>query len=89
MSNRFRPILEKLKTATERVMDASGSLVATNQALGEVVEAIGEAVTATIDAKGEHEDLGVTVHRLEELVMELAHEVQQLRRQPPPEGAKA
>jgi hypothetical protein len=60
----FRDQLEGLKKASEHLIAAHQELASAGTALVQVVD-------AALHAKDEHEDLRVTVNRLEQLVLEL------------------
>lgn len=76
MADYFRETFEGLKQTAEALIDANTAMVDAHTAMVRANEGIKRAVTAALDAKGEHEDLRETVHRLEATVLEL---VQKLR----------
>ena len=67
----FRDMAEKMKRAGESMVEAHSHLVAANGQFVVAMHAYGESLDAMIAAHEEHEDLRVTVARLEGLVLEL------------------
>ena len=75
-ADRFRPVLEQLLAASRRLQEASGSLVATHEAFGDVVAAMTAAYALTVEARTEHDDVLETVTRLEGMVLDLSKRLQ-------------
>ena len=87
MPDYFRESFEGLRTATQQMQTAHGFIVEANHAMQQASHAMqraGDAMTGAmsgmLQAKEEHEDLRVTVARLEGLVLDLTAEVRALRR---------
>lgn len=70
MADYFREVFEGLKQTAD-------GLILANQG-------IKRAVDAALDAKGDHEDLRETVHRLESMILALTTEIRDLRGERPP-----
>lgn len=72
MPDYFREGFEELKETAKALMEAS-------QATNRAGEHLVKATDAALHAKGEHEDLRETVHRLESMILTLTTEIRELR----------
>jgi phosphate uptake regulator len=67
----FRDLLEGLKHSAVEMQAAQVHLVEASQAIQRAGDHLIKTADAALHAKNEHEDLRVTVNRLEQLVLEL------------------
>lgn len=75
----FREMAEKMKRAGESMVQAHTLLVAANGEMVTAMHAYGESLDAMVAAHEEHEDLHVTIQRLEQVVMEQGRDLKALR----------
>jgi hypothetical protein len=79
MDQYFRDLLESLKDAAQHLIGANEHLVAASQGVQAAGNALVRVGEMAIHASHEHEDLRDTVARLETTVLDLVHEVRELR----------
>lgn len=71
MDDYFRVTFEGIQEASIALIASSTSLVEANQQLAKAGVALARVTDAVLHTRDEHEDLRVTVTRLEKLVLEL------------------
>jgi len=79
MDQYFRDLLEGLKDAAQQLIGANEHLVAASQGVQAAGNALVRVGEMAIHASREHEDFRETVARLETTVLDLVHEVRELR----------
>lgn len=79
MADSFRPVFEAMKETAIALVEAGEANQRANEALQRAGAGIAKMADAAMEARDEHEDLRVTVGRLEGLVIQLSTEVRALR----------
>lgn len=79
MSDSFRPVFAAMKETAAALVEASEANQRANEALQRAGAGIAKMADAAMEAREEHEDLRVTVGRLETLVIAQTADIRALR----------
>jgi hypothetical protein len=79
MADSFRPVFDAMQETAAAFADASEANTRASEANARAGRGIQKMLDAAMTARDEHEDLRVTVGRLEGLVIQLSTEVRALR----------
>lgn len=79
MADSFRPVFEAMQETAAAFADASEANTRASEANTRAGRGIQKMLDAAMGAREEHDDLRVTVHRLEALVIQMSTEIRALR----------